>query len=111
MVSDPLPEPRTPNLEPIFVYTAAMRHNVRTMARGGRPYILQFLLVGAIVAAPIFVSEAVQPGAVPVQAKADTPQFRLPFAEPPGPDTWFVSQGYGTTVWAQRNWPDLYAAG
>lgn len=88
-----------------------MRQKIAIIARGGRPYLIQFVLVGAIIAATVFVSQAVSPVSTPVEAKADAPQFRLPFAEPPGPDTWFVSQGYGTTVWAQRNWPDLYAAG
>lgn len=75
------------------------------------PHVLQLLLCGAVIAATFFLSEAVRPDASPIAAKADAPQFRLPFAEPPGADTWFVSQGYGETVWAQRNWPDLYAAG
>ncbi len=84
---------------------------MRRIVRGGRPYLLQLILVGAIVLTTVFVNEVTEPPQASVAAQADTPQFRLPFAEPPGPDTWFVSQGYGTTVWAQRNWPDLYAAG
>jgi murein DD-endopeptidase MepM/ murein hydrolase activator NlpD len=88
-----------------------MRHTIQILLRGGRPFILQLLVIGAMIAGTLFVNEAVRPGSSSVDAKADVPQFRLPFAEPPGPDTWFVSQGYGTTVWAQRNWPDLYAAG
>jgi murein DD-endopeptidase MepM/ murein hydrolase activator NlpD len=42
---------------------------------------------------------------------AAQPQFGLPFATDPGPSTWYVSQWYGNTVWAYRNWQDLYAAG
>jgi murein DD-endopeptidase MepM/ murein hydrolase activator NlpD len=66
-------------------------------------------LVAVLLGVAVFVANAVQP--LPATVGAQTPQFRLPFAEPPGPDTWFVSQGYGATVWAQRNWPDLYSAG
>ncbi len=72
---------------------------------------LRFLLVIAIVIVPLFAGDAEGTRSTVVQAQTEGPQFRLPFAEPPGPDTWFVSQGYGTTVWAQRNWRDLYAAG
>jgi len=39
------------------------------------------------------------------------PPFGLPFAIPPGPSTWFVTQLYGNTVWAYRNREDLYSAG
>lgn len=78
---------------------------------GGRPCILHLIAVSAIVAATLFVGNGSQPGSISVAAQGSTPPFHLPFAEPPGPDTWFVSQGYGATVWAQRNWPDLYAAG
>lgn len=79
----------------------------------GRHYghVVQLLLVIAVVTVTFGMNEVARPGAVPVDAKAETPAFRLPFVEPPGPDTWFVSQAYGTSVWAQRNWPDLYAAG
>jgi murein DD-endopeptidase MepM/ murein hydrolase activator NlpD len=79
----------------------------------GRHYghVVQLLLVVAVVTVTFGMNEVARPGAVPVDAKAETPAFRLPFVEPPGPDTWFVSQAYGTSVWAQRNWPDLYAAG
>ncbi|MBX6342360.1 MAG: M23 family metallopeptidase, partial [Thermomicrobiaceae bacterium] len=43
-------------------------------------------------------------------ARAAAP-FGLPLGGPPGPSTWYVSQWYGGTVWAYRNWPDLYSAG
>lgn len=39
------------------------------------------------------------------------PLFGLPLAGEPGPSTWYVSQWYGHTVWAHRNWPDLYSVG
>lgn len=39
------------------------------------------------------------------------PPFGLPFTAPPGPSTWYVAQWYGNTVWAYRNWTDLYSAG
>lgn len=49
-------------------------------------------------------------GFLPSISTAQT-QFGLPFKSPPGPSTWYVSQLYGHTVWAHRNWQDLYAAG
>ncbi len=45
-----------------------------------------------------------------VAARAEPP-FVLPFAEPPGVSTWFLSQWYGNTVAAYRNRTNLYAAG
>ena len=36
------------------------------------------------------------------RARADVP-FAPPFAGPPGPGTWFVTQWYGNTVWAHQN--------
>jgi murein DD-endopeptidase MepM/ murein hydrolase activator NlpD len=39
------------------------------------------------------------PSAGPVFAQGDRP-FGLPFAEPPGPSTWMVGQGYGNTTGA-----------
>ena len=39
-----------------------------------------------------------------VQAQSDAPEkpFILPFAEPPGPDTWLLGQAYGNTTGAYR---------
>lgn len=48
--------------------------------------------------------------ALPVQG-ATQPPFSLPLAGEPGPSTWYVAQWYGNTIWAYRNWPDLYSAG
>ncbi|MDQ2786090.1 MAG: hypothetical protein M3Y58_13940, partial [Chloroflexota bacterium] len=62
-----------------------MRHKIVATLRGGRPFIPQLLIIGAIIAGTVFVSDAVRPISAPVAAQADTPQFRLPFAEPPGP--------------------------
>ena len=44
-------------------------------------------------------------------AGAVAPPFALPFAGPPGPSTWYVTQWYGSTVWAYRNWRDQYSQG
>ncbi len=73
--------------------------------------VMRFLLGVAIIVVPLFAGNADGIRLTVAQAQTSSPPFRLPFAEAPGPDTWFVSQGYGTTVWAQRNWRDLYAAG
>ena len=37
------------------------------------------------------------------QAQTDERPFILPFAEPPGPDTWLLGQAYGNTVGAYFN--------
>ncbi|MCC6630242.1 MAG: M23 family metallopeptidase [Chloroflexi bacterium] len=58
------------------------------------------LLLGLLLAAPL---------AAP--ARAEGKPFRPPFATPPGPGTWFVSQWYGATIYAARNWPVWYSAG
>jgi hypothetical protein len=39
------------------------------------------------------------------------PMFRLPFAEPPGPNTWLLGQNYGNTTSAYRMRNTMYAAG
>jgi murein DD-endopeptidase MepM/ murein hydrolase activator NlpD len=50
---------------------------------------------------------------VPMSAptRADAPPFRLPFAEPPSPGTWLLSQPYGNTVFAYRARTTTYWAG
>src|SRR5438128_1932380 len=59
--------------------------------------------VPPIAAAP----EAVWPAALPAQSKP----FGLPFAEPPGPSTWLLIQGYGNTATAYRWRVSQYGAG
>ncbi len=44
------------------------------------------------------------------QAQAERP-FRLPFQDPPGPDTWLLGQVYGNTTGAYRQRASAYAAG
>lgn len=91
-----------------------MRHNAfGRFVRSVRfdPRLLHILLAGVIVGATVIVGTLARPAALPVAAQADTPPFRLPFAEPPGPDTWLLVQPYGTTNQAYRNWPNQYAAG
>src|SRR5688500_10236822 len=63
----------------------------------------------AALAALLLLPALLAPPAAPAAAQAKP--FRLPFAAPPGPGTWFVSQWYGATVFAARNWPQWYAAG
>lgn len=41
----------------------------------------------------------------------ETPPFRLPFLDPPGPNTWLLGQVYGNTVGAYRQRATTYAAG
>ena len=44
-------------------------------------------------------------------ASAPTALFGLPFADPPGPDTWLLGQPYGNTVGAFARRRDWYRAG
>ena len=44
-------------------------------------------------------------------ASAPIARFGLPFAEPPGPDTWLLGQPYGNTVGAFARRRDWYRAG
>jgi len=48
---------------------------------------------------------------LPATPLVDTPPFRLPFADPPGPDTWLLAQPYGNTVFAYRARTATYWAG
>jgi murein DD-endopeptidase MepM/ murein hydrolase activator NlpD len=41
----------------------------------------------------------------------DTPPFRLPFLDPPGPSTWLLGQAYGNTTAAYRQRKVFYEAG
>jgi murein DD-endopeptidase MepM/ murein hydrolase activator NlpD len=63
---------------------------------------------GVVLLAVLLWTAALLPAA---PARAQAKPFRAPFTAAPGPGTWFVSQWYGTTVWATRNWPAWYAAG
>ncbi len=48
---------------------------------------------------------------LPATPHIDTPPFRLPFTDPPGPDTWLLAQPYGNTVFAYRARTTTYWAG
>jgi murein DD-endopeptidase MepM/ murein hydrolase activator NlpD len=48
----------------------------------------------------------------PAMAQSETQKpFILPFAEPPGPDTWLLAQPYGNTTGAYRQRNTTYQAG
>jgi len=49
--------------------------------------------------------------ALAARAGAAPKPFGLPFAEPPGPGTWFVSQPYGNTMYAYFERRTIYASG
>lgn len=50
------------------------------------------------------------PAAPPAAQTPDRP-FSLPFADPPGPDTWLLIQAYGNTVFAYRFRDTVYVDG
>jgi murein DD-endopeptidase MepM/ murein hydrolase activator NlpD len=56
---------------------------------------------------------AAKPGlpASPTGGTSEQPPFQLPFAEPPGPDTWLLEQPYGNTTFAYRFRSSTYGAG
>jgi murein DD-endopeptidase MepM/ murein hydrolase activator NlpD len=62
----------------------------RRRRRAGIGGLIGGLLLAGWLVASFPVSAAEQP-------------FRSPFAEPPGPETWFVAQWYGNTIWAHDN--------
>ncbi len=75
----------------------------------------------AICIALLFISTGQELIVLPAQAQeGDTsqtvstdqnaPPFRLPFAEPPGPNTWLMAQSYGNTTGAYRQRRTLYGA-
>ncbi len=52
------------------------------------------------------------PAGTPAPAATPSPRpFRLPFAEPPGPDTWLLGQPYGNTIGAFRERRGMYRYG
>jgi len=56
----------------------------------------------------VATSTALSPApAAPAEAKP----FGLPFAEPPGPATWYMAQSYGNTVYAYFERGTLYRSG
>jgi len=48
---------------------------------------------------------------LPAAPQAEPAPFRLPFTDPPGPDTWLLAQPYGNTVFAYRARASTYWAG
>jgi murein DD-endopeptidase MepM/ murein hydrolase activator NlpD len=48
---------------------------------------------------------------VPAASSQGPRPFGLPFAEPPGPGTWYISQSYGNTVFAYFERNSMYSAG
>lgn len=65
-------------------------------------------LLGRIAALAIAVGVGF---GVPATAIPAARPFGLPFAEPPGPGTWFVAQPYGNTVYAYTERDTLYRSG
>src|SRR5687768_4394435 len=64
------------------------------MARGSRRLMIGGLIGGLALAGWL---AAVVPGS------AAAPPFGSPVADPPGPETWYVGQWYGNTIWAHDN--------
>ncbi|GEM87459.1 M23 family metallopeptidase [Meiothermus granaticius] len=68
---------------------------------------MQRLLVGLL--AGVALAHTAPPWPETPMAKPQG-QFSLPFADPPGPNTWLLGQPYGNTVGAYRQARSLYAA-
>lgn len=67
---------------------------------GARACMAAAFLVASVAAAAV-------PGVIDAQPRA----FGLPFADPPGPATWFVAQPYGNTIYAYFERSGLYRSG
>ena len=67
-----------------------------------------FVTFAAIVTAPV----AAQEGGTAADSPAEIGErpFKLPFAQPPGPDTWLLGQPYGNTTGAFRQRFTTYGA-
>ncbi len=68
------------------------------------------ILLIIVVQQPVAARTYAQSKATPTPTSASKPPFQLPFADPPGPNTWLMAQPYGNTTGAyfQRN--TLYRA-
>jgi murein DD-endopeptidase MepM/ murein hydrolase activator NlpD len=68
--------------------------------------------ISLIILFLITLGLAAETGAGRVSAQsAEEPLFRLPFQDPPGPNTWLFGQAYGNTAGAYRQRASTYAAG
>jgi len=72
--------------------------------------LLLVLALGMLAPQPALSSPAGQtpPSEAPT---SEAPPFGLPFADPPGPNTWLLGQAYGNTTGAYRNRRSTYGAG
>ncbi len=61
----------------------------------------------AVALVVAFVAAATAPGVIDAQPRP----FGLPFAEPPGPATWFVAQPFGNTIYAYFERNGIYRNG
>lgn len=68
----------------------------------------RMMLRGVAIVAALAISAVLN--AALASARQPAP-FGSPFAGPPSPATWFVSQWYGNTVWAHQNRTVVYGAG
>ena len=68
-----------------------------------------FLLLLGLLLSLLTLSATIQPSGPPLQA--DSPPFRLPFLDPPGPNSWLLVQAYGNTTGAYFQRTTTYAAG
>ena len=59
----------------------------------------------------ILAASAHPTGAMPPSQDAPEKPFILPFADPSGPDTWYLGQGYGNTIGAYFQRDTTYRAG
>lgn len=67
----------------------------------GRPVLIFVVLFLLVVFAPFVTAQE------PTPQPVDGPPFSLPFADPPGPDTWLYEQHYGNTTSA-FNYGDVW---
>jgi murein DD-endopeptidase MepM/ murein hydrolase activator NlpD len=63
-----------------------------------------------VAASAALATSAVDAASLPEAASAEPKPFVLPFAAPPGPDTWLLGQPYGNTTGAFRQRRTTYGA-
>jgi murein DD-endopeptidase MepM/ murein hydrolase activator NlpD len=74
--------------------------------------LLVSLLATALLALALATTTLGEAQSLPEPEQAlEAPPFILPFADPPGPDTWLLVQTYGNTVMAYQHRDGMYSAG
>lgn len=72
--------------------------------------MIKLFIRSALLLIFVSLSLGIEPSSINAQENPEPP-FRLPFQDPPGPETWLLGQAYGNTTGAYRQRNSTYAAG